>query len=154
MGEKGAAAYRSLAMRSWSSYVVFVHGSLAPSQVEWNQVLDLYRGHPNLASAKTLVFTEGGAPSAPQRAELSSVLGKIPMRTAVMTSSIIARTAGTALTWLNPGFRVFSATDFDGALEHLLASPGDRRTLRDLVDELRRELAGRSSTNAASSTPR
>jgi hypothetical protein len=149
MGVHGAGTFRSLATRTTGNYVVFVHGSLAPPQSEWQVVLDTYRSHPNIQRVKTLVYTEGGAPSAGQRAELSAVLGKAKVPVAVMTSSTIGRAAGTALSWLIPTFKVFSATDFDGALDHLGASSGDRRTLRDLVEELRRELAGRSGVNAA-----
>jgi hypothetical protein len=144
MGVPSAGSLRSFAVRASGSYVVFVHGTLPPPQSEWNVVLDIFRNHPNLAAVRTLVFTEGAAPSAVQRADLNHVLGKIRMPTAVMTSSTISRAAGTALSWLNPGFKVFAATDFDGAFDHLGASANDRRMLRDLVDELRRELTSRS----------
>lgn len=144
----GAGAFRSLAMRAVGNYVVFVHGTLAPSQAEWNLVLDLYRNHPNLGAARTLVYTEGAAPSAAQRAELAAALGKVKMPCAVMTSSTISRAAGTALGWLNPGIRVFAATDYDGAFDHLGATGNDRRTLRDTVEELRRELANRTGPSA------
>lgn len=148
MGVLGAGSYRSLATRGLGNYVVFVHGTLAPPQAEWNMVLDLFRNHPNLTAARTLVYTEGAAPSAAQRADLNAVLGKVKMPTAVMTSSTISRAAGTALSWLNPGFRVFAATDFDGAFDHLGATGNDRRMLRDTVEDLRRDLASRSGAGA------
>lgn len=136
-------------MRAVGNYVVFVHGTLPPPQSEWSMVLDLYRNHPNLTAVRTLVYTEGAAPTAAQRADLSSVLGKVKMPTAVMTSSTISRAAGTALGWLNPGFRVFAATDFEGAFDHLGATGNDRRALRDTVDDLRRALAKGAGTGVA-----
>lgn len=149
MGVTGAGSLRSFAVRSTGNYVVFVHGTLPPPQSEWNVVLDIFRNHPHLTSVRTLVHTEGAAPSAVQRADLNHVLGKIRMPTAVMTSSTISRAAGTALSWLNPGFKVFSATDYDGAFDHLKASANDRRMLRDLVEDLRRDLSSRSGAGAA-----
>jgi hypothetical protein len=141
--------FRTLAMRMVGNVVVCVHGSLAPLQTEWNAILDLYRTHPNVSSLRTLVYTEGAAPSAAQRADLSSTLGKVKMPTAVMTSSTISRAAGTALSWLNPGFRVFSATDFEGAFTHLGASSAERRQLREAVDEMKNELLARSASGSA-----
>lgn len=141
MGVHSINSIRSFAMRAFGNYVVFVHGTLPPPQNEWALVLDTFRNHPNLPAVRTLVYTEGAAPSAAQRADLSSVLGKVKMPTAVMTSSTISRAAGTALGWLNPGFRVFAATDFAGAFDHLGATGNDRRVLRDTVEELRRSLA-------------
>jgi hypothetical protein len=145
VGERDVGQLRSLATRGWGNYIVFVHASLAPSQAEWNAVLEVFRNHPSLAAARALVVTEGGAPTAGQRAELGQLLGKIKVPIAVMTSSSIARAAGTALGWLNPAVKVFAITDFDGALDHLGASSSERRHLRELVDELRREVVGRSA---------
>ncbi len=132
--------FRSLAVRPFGSFIVIVHGSLAPSLDEWHRLLGLFRTHQNLSVLRTLVCTEGGAPNAAQRADLGAVLGSVKMPIAVVTESIIARGAGVALSWLNPALRVFGPKDFDGALDHLGATGNDGRTLRTIVDELRREL--------------
>ncbi len=130
--------------------MVFAHATLAPSDVEWSRVLDVYRAHPNISSLRTLVHTDGGAPNAAQRADLSSLLAGTKMPIAVITTSVLARAAGTALTWLNPGFRMFAPTAFEGALDHIGATGVDRRILKDTVDELRRELARRETPPAMS----
>ncbi|NUP10870.1 MAG: hypothetical protein HOW73_32905 [Polyangiaceae bacterium] len=140
-----AEEYRSLAMRAYGNYVVCVHGNLAPSSSEWAKLVRMYRAHPSLADARTLVYTDGGAPNAAQRADLSAVIGPSKMLTSIITHSVIARAAGTALTWLNPGLRVFSPADFDKALDHIGALGIDRRTLRDIVDDLRRVLSTRAA---------
>lgn len=147
MGGSGGPL-RSLATRSTGRYIVFVHGSLAPSQAEWNVVLDLYRAQPNLAATRTLVYTDGAAPSAAQRADLNAVFGKLRPLLSVMTSSTLARTAGTALSWLVTGLKVFDAHDYEGALDHLGAAGAERRVLRDMVEELKREIAERRGTGA------
>ena len=130
-------------MRFVGGYFVCVHSNLAPSVPEWTEVLRALREHRDLGSLRILVYTEGGAPNAAQRADLSALLASRNVPIAVITTSVIARAAGTALTWLNPGFRVFPPTDFDKALEHLGASGTDKRALRDTVEELRRDLAKR-----------
>jgi len=140
-------------LRVSGNFVICVHGSLAPSQAEWNQVLELYRRHPNISQLKTLVWTDGGAPNAAQRSELTAALaGGKSMPIAVITASVLARAAGTALTWLNPGFRLFGPNDFDRALDHLGAGGVERRALRELVEGMRRELS--SPQASASGTSR
>ena len=131
-------------MRPSGNFIVFVHGSLAPSADEWQKLIGLFRTHPNLSLLRTLVFTEGGAPNAAQRADLAAVIGSVKMPVSVITDSIIARGAGTALSWLNPALRLFAPKDFDDALDHLGATGHERRTLRTIVDELRRELLSSS----------
>lgn len=139
----GASSISSCAMRFVGSYFVCVHSNLAPTNTEWAEVLRVLRNHPDLGSLRILVYTDGGAPNAAQRSDLSSLLANRNIPIAVITTSVIARAAGTALTWLNPGFRVFPPTEFDKALDHLGATGMDKRTLRDSVEELRRELAKR-----------
>lgn len=132
--------HRALLAQRSGNFIVVTHGSLAPSNAEWNALLDIYRAHPSLASARTLVFTDGGAPNAAQRADLRAALGSINMPIAVITESIIARAAGTALSWLNPALRMFSPRDLDKGLAHIGVTTVDRRTLCGIADELRRQL--------------
>lgn len=149
MGALTADTNRSFASRTVGNYMVFVHGTLAPSPSEWSSVIDSLRAHSSLSALKILVFTEGGAPNAAQRADLTAVLANKKLPIAVLTTSVIARAAGTALTWLNPGFRVFGPSDFDKALDYLGASGAERRSLRDAVEELKRVVAKRSDSQLA-----
>jgi hypothetical protein len=128
---------RSLLSQRSGHFVVVAHGSLAPSVAEWNALLDTYRSLPSLSDARALVFTEGGAPNAAQRADLRAVFGSIDMPIAVITDSIIARAAGMAISWLNPSLRMFPPRDLDRGFEHIGATRADRRTLRAVADELR-----------------
>jgi hypothetical protein len=125
-----------LSQRS-GNFVVVAHGSLAPSAAEWNELLDIYRAHPRLSDMRTLVFTEGGAPNAAQRADLRAVFGSTDVPIAVITDSIVARAAGTAISWLNPSLRMFAPRDLDKGFDHIRATTADRRTLRAIADELR-----------------
>lgn len=131
-----AATFRARAIRS---YRIFVHRSLAPQDDEWEKVLDLFRDQ-DVKNIRTLVYTDGGAPNAAQRRRLMAVFGEAKPRIAILTSSAIARAAGTALSWFNPQFRIFGPEDLDGAFHHLGASADDRVVLKKNLMELRAEL--------------
>ena len=82
--------------------IICVHRDVAPADEEWNQILALFRGAPDLREARILVFTLGGAPDARQRARLNTVVGDAKPRIAVITPSALARAAGIAISWFIP----------------------------------------------------
>jgi hypothetical protein len=134
--------------RTCGNYVVVVHNALPPISSEWNHMIEVYKGHPSPDVLRCLVFTEGGSPTAAQRADLTSALPNRKMMVSVVTQSVLARAAGTAIAWLVPGLRIFSPNDFEKALDHIGAVGVDRRILRDAVDQLRRELVTANTKSA------
>lgn len=134
------ARRRTAGWRSLGNFLVFVHGKEAPSDVEWDELLALFRAVPDITRARVLVFTLGGAPDARQRAKLHQLLGETKPPIAVLTPSALARAAGTAISWFNPRLRVFDPDDVERALDHLDAVRADRQALIHAMGDLRREM--------------
>jgi hypothetical protein len=135
----------TVAFRAYATFLVVVHNALPPAADEWNQVIAVYRDHPNVASLRVLVYTDGGSPNVAQRSDLTAAITNRNMLTAVVSSSVLARAAGIAISWLVPNLRMFNPTELESALDYLGATGGDRRILREIVDQLRRDLSPASA---------
>lgn len=120
--------------------LIYVHTAAAPDDHDWDQVLSFYEGGSSDQKVCTLVYTEGGAPNAAQRARLNARLGSDVVRIAVLTSSAVARAAGTAVTWFRPHVRVFRPHDEEGAMDHLQLSPEGRQEVRETLQDMKRSL--------------
>ncbi len=120
--------------------LIYVHTAAPPNDEEWDEVLSFYEAGTREQKVCTLVYTEGGAPNAAQRARLNARLGPGLVRIAVLTSSAIARAAGTAVTWFRPHVRVFGPNDLQGAMDHLELSPEGRQEVGEALQELKRSL--------------
>jgi hypothetical protein len=131
---------KSFAARKVGDVIICAHTSQAPTDAEWDEVID-YWSHPaDLSRLCALVYTEGGAPDPRQRARLRSRLGDVKVRIAVLTASALARAAGVAVSWFNPAVRIFRVDDVEKALHHLDVAPAQRRDLRRVLSELQQEL--------------
>jgi hypothetical protein len=130
---------KSFCARKLGNVVVFVHGSRAPTDSEWDVVLDYYRQAPDASRLRALVYTEGGAPDAKQRARLVE-FSHATARIAVLTASALARAAGIAISWFNPQLRLFKPSEVERALDHLEATTGERVELRRTLAELQGEI--------------
>ena len=125
--------------------MVFVHGDIAPSVEEWDACTAAFHAHPDLQRVCILVYTEGAAPNAKQRAQLNEALQNAKPRIAILTPSSFARAAATALSWFNPRMRVFEPAAIESAFDHLDANADERFQLRVLLRELQYELRRASS---------
>jgi hypothetical protein len=130
---------KSFASREVGDVVVFVHGTQAPTDEEWDDVLDFYRRKPEQSSFRSLVYTAGGAPNASQRARLREA-GQGRARIAVLTASAVARAAGIAVGWFNPQIQIYGLKDIEMALDHLHVPAAQRRELRQAITELQTAL--------------
>jgi hypothetical protein len=139
---RSSARHTTVDCRTCGNIVVVVHNTLPPLPHEWNHMIEVYKSHPLPDLLRCLVFTEGGSPTAAQRADLTTALPNKKMPVSVVTQSVLARAAGTAIAWLVPHLRIFSPNDFEKALDHISATGIDRKVVRDTVDQLRRELRG------------
>lgn len=126
----------TMAARAVGDCIVFVHGSDPPSDAEWDRAMTLY-GSLVPRNATVFVWTEGAAPNAAQRAKLAKVTGTAKPPIAVVTTSPIARAAGTAISWFNSALRMFSPSDVTGALDHLGIAADRRPALLAVLGEMR-----------------
>lgn len=121
-------------------FIVFVHGSDNPNDEEWSASMKALAELCHEPGAACLVYTDGGAPNAAQRAELKRATGERGVRIAVLTPSAAARAVGVAVRWFHPELRMFEPDAVDAALDHLSASSEERVVLRVALRELRQEL--------------
>jgi hypothetical protein len=135
-----AAKTDTAVWRAVGHYVVMVHSRESPGDAEWDRILGVFRNLPEIHRVRILVYTDGGAPAAHQRVKLSHVLSAFKPPVAVVTSSTLARTAGTAISWFIPTLRVFGPEAIERALDHLDASQAERMLLHRALVELRQEL--------------
>lgn len=132
---------RSFVARAVRGVVIYVHTAQAPTDEEWDNVLDHYRDASEFSQMRTLVRTQGGAPNPAQRARLNIALGGKKVRIAVLTASTLARAAGIAVSWFNPNVRIYGPDDVEKGLDHLQVAPEDRAEIKRTLLELEKELA-------------
>jgi hypothetical protein len=110
-------------IESAESGYVLVLGPINPPDGEWSQWVDYIANNIVPGSGpRVLVVTEGGSPTAGQRAALSNVTDqhRNAAKVAVCTDSTMARGAITALSWFLPNaYRAFSPADIDRAIDYL-----------------------------------
>jgi len=120
--------------------VLWLHTELDPPDPQWSaaiQPLVRERRARGLTPSQLryIVISDGGAPSATQRAELFRELHEgQPVRVAAVTlalSNPVTRGIATAVSWVNPGLRFFQPARFQDALTYL--------DLRDLRREIESE---------------
>jgi hypothetical protein len=132
---------KNLAVRFEETYAVFVHGTQPPTDPEWDRVMNEYRAVANPASVSVLVYSDGGAPTATQRAQLVRVMGRSLPRAAVLTKSVVAKIAAKAVGLFAKQLRVFDTAQIDAALAHLQLGEHDRSGIVRTLSELRNELS-------------
>jgi hypothetical protein len=132
---------KNLAVRFEESYAVFVHADQNPSDSEWDRVIDEYRKIAKPSAVKVLVYSDGGAPTATQRAHLVRMLGRPLPRVAVLTKSVMAQIAAKAVGLFAKELRVFDTSQIDPACSHLQLTEHDRAGLLRALSELRSELS-------------
>jgi hypothetical protein len=138
----------SIASEVVGDHVVVVHAVDAPTDEEWRQNVALQTSLPP-DRARVLVWTDGGAPNAKQRALLNAALKGGQPLTAVLTPSKAGQAVGVAISWFNPRLRIFAPTEIELALDHLNILGSDRWVLKDTLARLRQELLRLPTTFAA-----
>jgi DNA-binding LacI/PurR family transcriptional regulator len=121
--------------------LVVVHGVTHPSDADWERYLDALRRNAAAIDSQ-LIVTDGGSPTSAQRKaslELASHWAQTPP-TAVVTSSVLARGAVTALSWfMKDRIRAFPPDEFDEACAFIGAS-SEAPLLRAVTTSLRATL--------------
>lgn len=93
-------------------------------------------------ATRALVHTEGGSPSALQRKQLREFVERHgAMRGAILTESVIARMAITAINLFSKGLSTpFAPSAIDDALVHLQTPKKDWAEAKAALAELKKEL--------------
>jgi hypothetical protein len=115
---------------------LWLHTKRDPSQEAWDAAGEELkklkeRVGGDIQRMPMLVITDGGAPNARQRSQLErGIFGGGKHRTAAisnMLSNPVIRGLATALSWLNPGFRVFEPSHWREAVDYIGVPDGVRR---------------------------
>ena len=120
--------------------IVVVHNEDFPTDAEWDPYLEALRAHLSLHDRRSLVVTQGGAPSSKQRARMSAVVGDHSAPTAVISSSSAVQATVGALHLRNAAIGAFAPGDIDGALKYLGLSDDERRQILAALPELQRRV--------------
>jgi hypothetical protein len=123
------------------------HSAQPPTQAEWSTYVSNCRqvlSHTTQVggTARVLAMSDGGGPTAAQRAELKSVIAasKTASRTAVMHSNRMLRGIVTAVSWFNPGIKSFAIHEFDQAMVFLGVNDTELAVVRGMLAQMREEL--------------
>jgi hypothetical protein len=135
-------------------YIVCVHGAENPTDDEWYALMSAQYQHAlrhndTQDKARVLVFTAGGVPNAPQRAALNKVAQTFRTKSALLTSSAIARAIGTALRWFDAQLGIFGPDEVEPALNHIEATGEYRLLLRSALRELTLKMIGPEAVTTA-----
>jgi hypothetical protein len=123
--------------------LVAVHNGRRPDDGEWDEYLvsaqEMLRQGPEAIGG--LAVTDGGSPGHSQRALLNRIMAGRSVPSAVITESIIVRSAIKAMRFFNYGIQGFSRSDLGKALDYLGVAPDDHGPLMRAVDAARAKLS-------------
>jgi hypothetical protein len=108
-----------LAWQVVAGVMVVANGVQTPSESEWARATAQARQLASRGPLKILVISNGGVPSAKQRRELSEVCGPQRFSLAVLTDSVMARAATTAIRLFMPNTAAFRTTEHERAFQFL-----------------------------------
>jgi len=135
-------AKRNIGVEMVGHTLVVVHGATHPSDADWAIYLDSLRQNIDTIHAQ-LVVTDGGSPNSAQRKaslELAEGRWERTPPTAVVSSSVLARGAVTALGWfMKDKIRAFSQGEFEEACV-FIGARAEQTALHDVVARLRAAL--------------
>lgn len=136
---------RRMTTRRVGSVLVLCEGPDNPTDSEWDECLELLR--PFVATARVLVVTRGGGPTAPQRKRLSEVIGKYPIRAAVVTDCIRVRFVVSSVALFISRIRSYSFQEMSAACAHLGLGTAERELIERNLVEMRAIIANATPTS-------
>lgn len=103
---------------------IIVVGEANPTNEDWSAYVEAVKleeknGLDIIKQMRTLVFSDGGGPTATQRKIAADVLNGRSTPVAIVTGSTIMRGVITALRWFNPEARAFSPSEVLEAMAFL-----------------------------------
>jgi hypothetical protein len=122
---------------------VGVLGFETPTNRDWQRWMDLLEGalRENVTILR-LIVTDGGGPTASQRAALERISSEAQTRAALITPSTLARGIFTAVSWFHPKntMAAFRPGQLDEALRFLGVGAEKKAELDRIIAELRADL--------------
>ena len=120
---------------------VCVHLATPPSEEDWKQYIDVGSEYLKYMN-RGVVITEGGAPSASQRAHqndrVAEVIGQLRVPMSIVTPSTMVRAVATAVAFFTKQqFRVYAPSDYEAALDNIGLDGPERSQVRSELAALR-----------------
>lgn len=130
--------------------MVFMSGEASPSENEWSDYLRTLDGaaqhaRQNGSLLRFFIFVDEGAPNAKQRGSVVEILRDVRARSAVITTSNLARHVITVFGWFGLKLRGFAPNQLNAALEYLELSPERLSDIIQLASTLAPSVGGVSS---------
>jgi hypothetical protein len=126
---------RNLVTRTVGSLLILRQSGEPPSDPEWDETIKhlnaLLREHGG--AVRVLVYTDGGAPTPPQRAMLQKALEKTPIPVAVVSDNIKARMTSSTVALANRKHRSFAVAEVSKGFLHLGLSLEETRTIEEAL---------------------
>jgi hypothetical protein len=125
-----------------------VHGALSPTDAEWNECVAYYvplLKDGQVEQMPTLVVTDGGGPTATQRAKTNETLRGKVARIAVCSDSMSARMIVNALGLFNRHMHAFPKNQISRALDHLGVAPHLKTRMIGEIQRMQARLAQSSA---------
>lgn len=126
--------------RLTGSVMVVRQGKEPAHEHEWRSFLKEL-GQRDLTTLRVLVATDGGGPSAEQRAALKATMAGRSVRTAVVTDSIKVRFTIATVALINREHHGFSNRELSQAYDFLQLTPAERGDTGDALRQLGELLA-------------
>jgi len=120
---------KNMAFATAGSVIVALHNTSPPTEEEWAQYCQAVKSI-DLANLRAIAFSDGGGPDSKQRKALNDVLGGRPSHGALVTSSTVARSVVTALSWFNPLVKAFAPDETARAFEYLKLDSSEVQAVR------------------------
>jgi hypothetical protein len=129
-----------MAWRMEGRLSVAVHGTHAPTNLEWQRyVIDAVSSNAR-DDTRVVVLSRGGSPDGSQRQTLMTGLRGRPSPVALLTDRLLARTAIAAMSLFNPSMKAFPTAGLREAGEFLGLTVAERERVAQLLVELEREV--------------
>lgn len=120
--------------------VVTVHTDAVPSDEDWAAYMAQADAHKPLEEQRVLVVSAGGGPNGTQRKMMVDVLQGARVPVAILTSSVLMRGAGVAVSWFNPSLKIFGPFALEEAIDYLDLTSWERIEGMRVLYELHQEL--------------
>lgn len=117
---------------------VGVHGETNPSEADWADMMKAMRSAVGLGCV--LIYSAGATLNATQRSEAAAAIKKHNARVVLITDSILARGAVTAIGWIAGSIKAFSPAQLQQGINYLQLSTLERSQVQSTVAELRAQL--------------
>lgn len=144
---------RTMIWRRLGRLTVTVHTQEVPADDEWAKYVSEAHDHLPLEAQRGLVVSAGGGPNGRQRRMMVEALDGAKVPFAILTNSLLMRSAATAVSWFNPYLKVYGPDDLEQAIAYLGLTAWERTEALRLVAAFESELHVRIVNRHGSTSP-